>query len=88
MQAVIFARHKAKQKGKEYMNKQATHPPMEKLRAAREAAHLTQDELAAKTGICKMSIYYYEAGVRSPSIKTLRKISRALGVSVGEIVEV
>jgi transcriptional regulator with XRE-family HTH domain len=35
----------------------------------------------------QMTIYYYEAGVREPNAKTIRKISTALGVPVDDILE-
>lgn len=45
-----------------------------RLRGAREAAELTQDELAAKIGILQGSISAFETGAVMPSVETLAKI--------------
>ena len=38
----------------------------ERLRASRESRKLSQDDLAAKTGMTKAAIYEIEAGKRAP----------------------
>lgn len=60
----------------------------DKLRQAREAAGLTQQEAANKTGINKKSISNYECGVSSPDMDKLRLLCKAYGVSADEIIEV
>jgi DNA-binding XRE family transcriptional regulator/predicted RNase H-like HicB family nuclease len=49
------------------------------LRWAREAAGLTQGYLAGRLGISYQSIQNLERSGANPSIKTLAKVSRALG---------
>jgi transcriptional regulator with XRE-family HTH domain len=51
------------------------------LKALREAAGLTQDELAEKTGLYKFSIAKLEQAVREPTWSTVLTLARALGVS-------
>lgn len=50
------------------------------VKTAREAAGLTQEELAKETELTQGYISQIERGERIPSIKTLRKISAVLGV--------
>jgi antitoxin HicB len=49
------------------------------LRWAREAAGLTQGDLAGRLGISYQSIQKLERAGANPSLKTLAKVSRALG---------
>lgn len=49
------------------------------IREAREAAGMTQQELAEKTGTARSNISRLEAGRQSPSYETLSKIAQALG---------
>ena len=46
---------------------------------AREAAGLTQSELARKTGIAQGDISKIENGNANPSIKTLKRLARGMG---------
>ncbi len=69
------------------MNKSAHAKPMRKLARIRKGKGFTQGELAYAIGMRPMTVYYYEAGVREPNAKTLRKISTALGVRVDDILE-
>ncbi len=48
---------------------------------------MTHDELAARTGIDSSNIRSYESGRAMPSIHTLVRISVALGVTPGELLE-
>ena len=63
-------------------------PPMEqhsepvRLRDAREAAGLTQAELATQVGITKQSISDFEVGDKVPSLPTAAAIARVLGSTV------
>ncbi|MBN2209998.1 MAG: helix-turn-helix transcriptional regulator [Sedimentisphaerales bacterium] len=45
----------------------------------------TQDDLAKKCELPQPHISRLEAGVHSPSNKTLKKIAKALGISVGDL---
>jgi DNA-binding XRE family transcriptional regulator len=56
----------------------------ERIRAARKAAGLTQEELAAKAGILQGYISRLESNEHSPSHKTLKRIADALGIPVTE----
>lgn len=57
-----------------------------KIREAREAAHMTQEELAEKSGVSRGTISALENGVeRNSSSKTLLLIARALGTTVDKI---
>lgn len=53
----------------------------EKLKAYRDAAGLSQDELAELTGITQASINHYEKGNRVPSWNVIQALSAALGKS-------
>lgn len=46
---------------------------------ARNEQHLTQSELAERTGICQSNISRIEKGQSLPSIATLNKIAHGLG---------
>lgn len=50
-----------------------------KIKHAREAAGLTQEQLAAASGLQQSHICRLETGVHSPSHKTVEKIAAALG---------
>jgi transcriptional regulator with XRE-family HTH domain len=82
-----FTARAKKQKGEIKMNKATVHKPMRRLASIRRKKGLTQGDLAYRIGVRQMTIYYYEAGVREPNARTIRKISTALGVSVDEILE-
>lgn len=57
------------------------------LRAARENAELTQQDLADKVGCTKWFISKLEVGSRQPSASTFGDICRALGVSKSSLLE-
>ena len=52
------------------------------LRAAREAAGLTQQEAADRSGVHAVSIARFETEVRGPSVATLYKLAEAYGTTV------
>jgi len=52
------------------------------LRAARQAAGLTQAEVAALSGIARPNIAAYEAGRREPRISTAQNLLSAVGASL------
>ena len=49
------------------------------IRDLRETAGISQQQLAAATGMTQGYISQLESGSRQPSIGTLRQLSRALG---------
>jgi transcriptional regulator with XRE-family HTH domain len=58
------------------------------VKKSREALGLTQAQLAKKAGVTEAYISMLESGVRkNPSLPTLKKIARALGVPLTELVE-
>lgn len=60
----------------------------ERVRAARIAAGLTQEEAAEKAGMRYQALAKIERGATdNPTLRTIRAIAKALGVSVCELVE-
>jgi putative transcriptional regulator len=55
------------------------------LRAARKAANLEQEELAALSGISQGTISRIERGSPAPSVDTALALARALGTTVEHI---
>lgn len=52
------------------------------LREARDAAGLTQDELAARSGVAQATISSLERGTRTnPTIDTVARLAEALGIA-------
>jgi DNA-binding XRE family transcriptional regulator len=59
-----------------------------RLRASRQEAGLTQAELARKARTSRIYLSFLETGRRaSPSLGVLRRLARALGVTLAELVE-
>lgn len=58
-----------------------------KLREVRERKLLTQDELAARSGITQTSISAIEVGKHEPRISTVRRLAAALGVEPEELLD-
>ena len=56
----------------------------EHLRTLRQKRNLTVDELAHRSKIHRVAIYYYERNERQPTIDNLRRLANALGISIGE----
>ncbi len=54
----------------------------EKMKAARAELNISQAELAERTGMSKRIITAYEMGEKYPRETSLRKLAKALGVSV------
>ncbi len=52
------------------------------IKRAREAAGLTQDELALRCGVIKKTVWRWEAGERTISAEILEKVSKATGTPV------
>lgn len=60
----------------------------ENIRRIRKKRNLTQDKLARLADISYTSITKIETGViKSPSVQTVAKIAKALGVSVDELIK-
>ncbi len=59
-----------------------------KLRAWRRERGLTQEELAKKAKVTKFYVSQLETGLRgNPSLPVLQRLAKALGVSMGELLE-
>jgi transcriptional regulator with XRE-family HTH domain len=58
----------------------------EKLRAAREAAGLTQEQLASRARCTQPTISALERGHYEPSLPVLRRLAQALGVPVSALI--
>lgn len=57
----------------------------ERIKAARKAAGMTQQELAKKLGVSYTLVSQYERNLRNPKYVTLQKIAVALGVSTADL---
>jgi transcriptional regulator with XRE-family HTH domain len=57
----------------------------ENLRDARHGAELSQDELAGRADVDRASISMYEHGRREPDLRTIVKLTHALGVPAGTL---
>ncbi|HSX33323.1 MAG TPA: helix-turn-helix transcriptional regulator [Candidatus Saccharimonadales bacterium] len=53
--------------------------------AARKAHHMSQEQLAAASDIDRSHMGFIEQGRRKPTISTLFKITRSLGLSLEEL---
>ena len=56
------------------------------LRAKRTESALSQEKLAEKSGLSTVFISRVERGIESPSVDSLVKIAKALGVRVCDLV--
>jgi transcriptional regulator with XRE-family HTH domain len=52
------------------------------LSAARKAANLTQEELAASAGLTRMTVQRTESGGIDPRLSTLAEMARVLGLEI------
>ncbi|MDP9477269.1 MAG: helix-turn-helix domain-containing protein [Actinomycetota bacterium] len=57
------------------------------LREIRHEHRLTMTEVAMLAGVTYGVVQYVETGKRTPSLRTARKISEALGVAPDEVTE-
>jgi len=55
------------------------------IKKQRKKLGLTQDQLAEKSGLSTKYIQFVESAKRTPSLKTLYKIAKALGTKVGDL---
>lgn len=58
-----------------------------KIREARKAAKMTQDELAKSLGINRATLSRYESGAIDPPSSQLQRIADALGISIYELLD-
>jgi transcriptional regulator with XRE-family HTH domain len=58
-----------------------------KLRQVRERLFVTQEELAARTGMSRATISRIESGQQRPRISSVRRLATALGVQPEELVD-
>ena len=58
-----------------------------RIRAAREAAGWSQDDLALESGVHRTYVASLEIGRRNPSLDVLCRLSATLGVNVGTLVD-
>jgi len=56
------------------------------LRTAREAAGLTQEELASRAGVHRTYISFLERDIKSPTLNVLFRICAALDISPAQLV--
>ena len=59
----------------------------ETIRARRTESDLSQERLAEKAGLSTVFISRVERGIESPSLDSLVKIAKALGVHVRDLVK-
>lgn len=59
---------------------------MEQLKRIREAKGLTQSRLSEKSGVAQSFISDVEAGRAEPTLRTLRRLADALGISVAQLI--
>ncbi len=57
------------------------------LRAAREAAGMTQEQLALASGLDMANVSRYETGRREPGVRVIVRLAAALGVQAGKLFE-
>ena len=60
---------------------------MKGLAAIRKRKGMTQAQLADLAGITRVSVARYETTDRNPNVNTAKRLARALGVSVSELLE-
>ena len=64
---------------KEYETLQPQYEVVKQIIRAREELHITQKDLAERTGIRQSNISRLERGNYNPSVEFLRKIAKGLG---------
>lgn len=58
-----------------------------KLRRTRKAKRLSQETLAKRAGVSRVYVSNLEAGKYDPTVGVLKRLARALGVPVTELLE-
>lgn len=59
----------------------------QRIKLFRQKAHISQEELAVKVGISRISMSNYERGERIPPVDVFLRIAQALHVSMDEVLE-
>jgi len=59
---------------------------MKRLRSIREKQGVTLRELRKRSGVAVSNLARYEAGEGDPRLSTLRKVAKALGVTVSVLI--
>lgn len=54
----------------------------EKIKTARKNRGMKQNQLGAAVGVTEQAVYYFEHGLRIPSVQTLTEIAAVLDVSL------
>jgi transcriptional regulator with XRE-family HTH domain len=57
-----------------------------RLKAIRDKRGVTLRELQTRSGVHFVTIHEIEAGKRNPRLSTLRKLAKALGVKVSDLI--
>jgi len=57
------------------------------IKRLRERRGLTQEALAKRAGLHRVYVAQIEGQTKTPSIPTLEKLAKALGVKVGRLLE-
>lgn len=57
----------------------------QRVREARAAAELTQEELADRAGVSSRSVQFVEAAETTPTVEMLVKIARGLGTTASAL---
>lgn len=57
----------------------------ERIRKLRKAQELSQEQLAERAGIDRSHMGFIEQGRRQPTITTLYKLTKSLGISLEEL---
>ena len=58
-----------------------------KIKALRERRRLTQEQLAERAGVSRTYLARLETARQDPTLSTLEKLAKALGVKVGRLLE-
>ena len=60
----------------------------EKIKALREDMNLSQEAFGEKAGLNRTHVSYLEVARQDPSLLTLYRVAKVLGLSVSELLEV
>jgi transcriptional regulator with XRE-family HTH domain len=58
-----------------------------RLRVLREAAGRSQADVAKRAGLSRVFVNQLEAGTRDPSLSTLTRVAKALGVTLAALLD-
>ena len=59
----------------------------ELIKRERQAAGLTQEQLATRLGVKKAVVSHWESGIRTPARENLQKLGEMLGINPGTLLE-